>query len=886
VTSTERLTAALADRYRIERELGAGGMATVYLAQDLKHDRKVAIKVLRPELAAVLGAERFVQEIRTTAALNHPHILPLYDSGRAGADTGGHGRTDEFLFYVMPYIRGETIRERLNRETQFGIEEAVKIATEVADALEYAHEQGVIHRDIKPENILLHNGRPMVMDFGIALAVSAAAGGRMTETGLSLGTPHYMSPEQATADKQITARSDVYSLACVLYEMLTGSPPHLGGSAQQIIMKIVTETPAPVTQMRKSVPPNVAAAVAKALEKLPADRFPNAAAFASALADPSYGAATAGAPAHRAAQPWRAWLRDPRSWVALAAVGILAGVALSPGRTPAGPSGTGVIRFTITGPVDSTFVRTESGNEGGWPGPVVSPDGRHIAFGVNTSSGRVLYLRAMDSLDLQAIPGEGPFFSPTGSRMAFFRASEVWTLGLEDRVPSRAGVIPEVEWDLSSPVWHPDGRLLVSAARGIWALPARGGEPSLLVPTDSARGQRFGRIGVLGDGRLLLTVLDPAGSHLEVIAPDGEKRVPIAPGAEEGQIVEDILVFRQAGQDRATRFDLRRLEPVGEPIALPRIAASRLGRSIAWVDSAAVVVLEPVWVTRDGRVTPVGLPGGAYRWPRVSPDGGRIVANRSSRGDAIAVSDLARHTTTRLDGSTEPVWSPDGSRVYMSTGNRPLGGLVEQVADGSRPPDTLLALDRGDSWPTSTSPDGQWLAYYGATLGSGDAGDVGDPNDLFFLDLPNRESRRVRLSGSQRGARFSPDGRWVAYQSTESGREEVHVRPWPAMDANFPVSAGGGTEPIWSRDGGELYYRHGDDVLAVGITVQDGRLQRTSPRVLFSRSLFHDFSGDLSWDLGPDGRFVMLRPVPGGRATVHVALNWIDDVRARLEGGR
>src|SRR5512134_2805035 len=239
-----RLTTALADRYRIERELGAGGMATVYLAEDLKHDRKVAIKVLKPELAAVLGAERFVVEIRTTASLQHPHILPLFDSGTA----------DGFLFYVMPYIKGETIREKLNRETQFGVDEAIRIAREVADALDYAHRNEVIHRDIKPENILLHDGRAMVMDFGIALAVSAAAGGRMTETGLSLGTPHYMSPEQATAEKEISARSDIYSIGSVLYEMLTGEPPHSGGSAQQVIMKIITEPAPSVTTRRKNVP--------------------------------------------------------------------------------------------------------------------------------------------------------------------------------------------------------------------------------------------------------------------------------------------------------------------------------------------------------------------------------------------------------------------------------------------------------------------------------------------------------------------------------------------------------------------------------------------------------------------------------------------------------
>jgi serine/threonine-protein kinase len=278
ISQTARLSAALAGRYRIERELGAGGMATVYLAQDLRHDRKVALKVLKPELAAVLGAERFVVEIKTTASLQHPHILPLFDSGTA----------DGFLFYVMPFIEGETLRDKLNRETQLGVDEAVRIAREVADALDYAHRRGVIHRDIKPENILLHDGRPMVADFGIALAVSAAAGGRMTETGLSLGTPHYMSPEQATAEREITGRSDVYSLASVLYEMLAGQPPHLGGSAQQIIMRIVTDTARPVTELRKSVPPYVSAAVSKALEKLPADRFESAKGFADALRDGAF----------------------------------------------------------------------------------------------------------------------------------------------------------------------------------------------------------------------------------------------------------------------------------------------------------------------------------------------------------------------------------------------------------------------------------------------------------------------------------------------------------------------------------------------------------------------------------------------------------------------
>ena len=202
-----RLNAALQGRYRIERELGAGGMATVYLAHDIKHDRKVALKVLKPELAAVVGSERFLAEIRTTANLQRPHILPLFDSGEA----------DGFLFFVMPYVEGESLRDRLDRERELPVEEAVRIATAVAGALDYAHRHGVIHRDIKPANILLHDGQPLVADFGIALAVSAAGGGRLTETGLSLGTPYYMCPEQASGDRELDGRSDVYSLGCVLY---------------------------------------------------------------------------------------------------------------------------------------------------------------------------------------------------------------------------------------------------------------------------------------------------------------------------------------------------------------------------------------------------------------------------------------------------------------------------------------------------------------------------------------------------------------------------------------------------------------------------------------------------------------------------------------------
>src|SRR5690242_3159948 len=269
----DQLRTALADRYAVEREIGAGGMATVYLARDLKHDRRVALKVLNAELGAVLGVERFLAEIKVTANLQHPNLLPLFDSGEA----------DGLLFYVMPFVEGESLRARLGREKQLPIDEAIRLAEAIAGALDYAHRHGVIHRDLKPENILLQDGQPLVADFGIALAVSNAGGSRITQTGISLGTPQYMSPEQATGDRAIDGRSDIYSLAAVTYEMLTGDPPHTGSTMQAVIARVLTERPRPVRAARPTVPEHVAAALERALEKLPADRWPTAQTFADAL---------------------------------------------------------------------------------------------------------------------------------------------------------------------------------------------------------------------------------------------------------------------------------------------------------------------------------------------------------------------------------------------------------------------------------------------------------------------------------------------------------------------------------------------------------------------------------------------------------------------------
>jgi len=269
---SDSFRAALADRYIVERELGRGGMATVYLAEDRKHRRKVAVKVLKPELAAAIGPERFLQEIEIAAKLAHPHILPLYDSGEV----------EGILYYVMPYVAGESLRERLDRERQLPLEDALRVARDVADALEYAHRHGVIHRDIKPENILLQERHAVVADFGVARAVSAAAGSRLTQTGLVVGTPQYMSPEQATGDP-VDHRSDIYALGSVVYEMLAGAPPFVGSTAEVILARRLTDPAPSLRSVRDLVPHHLDGAIQKALARIPADRFSTAAQFLEAI---------------------------------------------------------------------------------------------------------------------------------------------------------------------------------------------------------------------------------------------------------------------------------------------------------------------------------------------------------------------------------------------------------------------------------------------------------------------------------------------------------------------------------------------------------------------------------------------------------------------------
>jgi tRNA A-37 threonylcarbamoyl transferase component Bud32/Tol biopolymer transport system component len=656
-----RLAAALADRYRLERELGQGGMATVYLAQDLRHDRQVAIKVLRPELAAVLGADRFVQEIKTTAALQHPHILPLFDSGSA----------DGFLYYVMPYVEGETLRTKLDREKQLGVEEAVRITTEVADALDYAHRHGVIHRDIKPENILLHDGRPMVADFGIALAVSAAAGGRMTETGMSLGTPHYMSPEQATAEKEITGRSDVYSLASVLYEMLTGNPPHTGASAQQIIMKIIAEPVPVVTTLRKSVPPNVAAALMKALEKLPADRFDSAAAFAAALENPHF-TTQALAPTIEGPTggPWKRRFYVASGACALLAIALMA-LMLGRGRSPIGAE----LSFE-----QETFGKEHVFN-GRW-----APDGKTIVYSAvrGGTTPRLYVVRpdypeperlGPDSTELLSVSSTGELALLAHAR----RLTQRLFRGTLARMPLGGGAPREVLDGVIEADWSPDGsQLAISRLDTTYRIihmlleypvgkvlyrPAAGGYVSDIRVSPSGDRVAFCDHATFGDDRGVVKIVDAAG-RVATLTPEfwGLEGLAWERGGRS-------LLF--SGADRGGMYQVHRATIAGgERLALP---------------SPGTLTLQDV--ARDGA------------WLATRDDWSDRLIVRAPGSPGI-------RDVSWLNSSANPIISRDGQLLAFEDASAQAGLLYATMI---RKTDGSPVARLGDGLPRAMSPDKRWV---------------------------------------------------------------------------------------------------------------------------------------------------------------------------------
>jgi serine/threonine protein kinase len=776
--ASSRLATALADRYRIERELGAGGMATVYLAHDLKHDRKVAIKVLKPELAAVIGAERFLREIKTIANLQHPHILGLIDSGEVQGTA----------YYVMPFVEGESLRDRLQREKHLPIADAVRIATEVATALDYAHRHGVIHRDIKPENILLHDGTALVADFGIALAVSTAGGStRMTETGMSLGTPHYMSPEQAMGERTITARSDVYALGAITYEMLVGDPPFTGSTAQAIVAKVMTAEPASLTAQRKSVPPSVEDAVLTALEKLPADRFASAAAFAAGL----NGQASPRSARPRPNAPTRSSIRPAAILGAL----VIGAIAFGVGRwwqSRSGPAQLSIIQRTFR---DEAIFNARFG-----------PDGQTIVYSAIQDSVPNLFIIRPDypaptSMDL---PGTQLLsISSKGEMAVLVRAEFVrhrLFQGTLAQIPIGGGAPREILDSVREADWSPDGTQLAVIREG-------NGRDRMEYP--------------------LGTVLYEASGYLSDprISPDG-KFVAVA---------EHPWRWDNRGHTKILDRNGKTVAVSPEYSSIEGMAWRRDGAAVLFSgrEESGLVIQE---LSRSG-VTRTALAGpGNLTTQDLSPTGRLLLTRDDAPYQLYLRAPNAAHEAdvSWLDASFAPLLSRDGSLLAFTNGGIDAGPYYDVML---RHTNGEHAARLGPGGAGAFSPDQKWLlafvpstpatvVIYPTGAGSDRKVDVGTYQSIGWVDwFPQGDSilvcgsrtgeaprcyvhpvsggagRPVTPPGTGRGI-ISPDGKLVAAYGPSIGHRVYPV----SGDSSRALPDIGFNETVirWSADGKAL----------------------------------------------------------------------------------
>ncbi len=865
----DRLQRALGDRYRIERELGSGGMGVVFLAEDLKLGRSVAIKVLRPEIAQAVGDERFLREIRLSARLSHPHILSLIDSGHA----------DGLLYYVMFYVPGETLRHRLDRETQLPVDEAVRIALQVADALEHAHRNGVVHRDVKPENILLEEGHALVCDFGIARAIGEAGGGKLTQTGFVVGTPTYMSPEQGTGELAADHRADIYALGCVLYEMLLGAPP-FGGAPPHVILARKCAEPVPgLRAARETIPAHVEQAVLTALARTPADRFQSAAAFAEALSDPKRGLR----PARRGR--WERGVRRAGLVTAVvAATTVAAGsaalllsrrgghaplrvrstqVTALPGLEDSpsiSPDGQWLVYAGDDGLDRDIYLRSLGGERAinltdGTPGddyaPAFSPDGERIAF-CSRRNGGGLYVMGRTGEAVRRVldRGEDPAWSPDGRFLAYSvehvgllplnmepeRPGEpgLWTVELE------TGATRElVRGDAVLPSWSPGGRWIAyttrsgDAAARIWLVPAQGGAPLKL----SDDGGNDWSPAWSPDGRFVYFSSDRGGSmnlwRVSVNEANGHARRPPEPVptpsafATHPSVSGDDTRVLFASVHTTQNIERARLDPVADTLVdsfLLTTGSRQWSSPDPSADGSAIVFYsrdlpegDLYVVRRDGTgLRQLTGDSAVDRVPRWSPDGTRVAyfSNRSGNIAAWVIGTDGngnRRLTDTREWSMPGAWSPDGRRLAVNVPDK--AGFLMDPDRGSED-QTPEPLARDTAWGSFVvndwSPDGTRLA---GMVGWADRG-VG------YYEVAT--GRQVRLTDFGQWPVWMPDSRRILFVSggnafylVDSETRAVRRVHWTPRDILGP--------PRVTADGREIVYSRrvteGDIWLA---TIEEG----------------------------------------------------------------
>ena len=856
-------------------------MATVYLAHDLKHQRNVALKVLHPDLAATIGVERFLSEIKVTANLQHPNILGLFDSGIA----------DGQAYYVMPYVDGESLRDRLTRERQLPIADALRIAHGVAAALEYAHAHGVIHRDIKPENILLQSGQPVVADFGIALAVQQAGGQRLTQTGMSLGTPQYMSPEQAMGERSLDARTDIYALGVITYEMLAGEPPFSGPNAQAIVAQVLTGKPRPLSQLRETVSPQVEAAVHQALQKLPADRFATAAEFSAAL-----GSLTSTLPTPDSRFPTRPSLVYRLSSLllvsALAIVAVLGWLRRPPSSEPnwLSISLSDSLTLSLTG-IPVAF----------------SPDGRTLVFRDDIQNGH-LWIKQQGQLEPVPIPGtergQSPAFSPDGQWIAFSAA------GALKKVRLSGGAVITLVDSMAPPgygmAWLDDGTIIYPNLIGdqLRRIPADGGQSRIVLADSGLRGLGLINLTPLPGARGVLFTACQSGcvtSSLHVLDLRSGKDKALVPDAVAGWYlpIGQLFYVRRDGAAFVAPFDLKRLQMSGAAVpALDRVKLTSGNPTLAWSGNGSLL-----YVRSDGRadeveyarVTLAGVATtidsswfGAYNSGALSPDGRRVAvgAGLAASGLSIWIKQLDHGPFSRLSFGGQdrrPAWSPDGKSVAFIRDSSNGSRVYSRPIDGS---DTERLLSRTNRLiqEVTWSDDGMWLVFR-TDNGDAGAGDLiairttGDATPISLVATPFTELHPA----------VSHDSHWLAYTSNESGANEVYVRPFPETSTGrWQVSNGGGSQPVWSPDGKTLYFLdRGYRLMAATLRIAPAFEVLTS-KALFSAATFSIDRFHTSFTITPDGKaFLFAKGHAVGRvSTAQRAVlveNWFADLKARMK---
>ena len=858
----DRLNSAMTGHYAIEKAIGAGGMATVYLARDLKHSRNVAVKVLHPDVAAAVGGERFLAEIRVTAALQHPNILPLYDSGDAGG----------LLYYVMPLIEGESLRDRLNREKQLPIDQSLEIIRTVAGALDFAHARGVVHRDIKPENILLQHGQALVADFGIALAATLAGGSRLTEAGISLGTPLYMCPEQALGEPNVDLRADVYAMGATLYEMLAGRPPFTAATAQGIIAKVISEPVAGIRNDRPTVPEHVEAAILVALEKLPADRFSSAHAFADALANPGFSTQRV-ASGQRA--PGRTRSRLDR--LAIPALGVatvslvLAGWLVA---TRSAATTDQTLRYRLSLPAQQSLTFRYASRV------ALSPDGTVLVFAGPSPQGVQLWMRRRDQLDATAIPGTAgaaaPFFSPDSKQVGFLNVGKM-SLQAVSLAEGTVTTLVASGVRRSGASWGPGGILYVDDKRGLVRLTpgaATGALPNageVLLPLTLVADPKWPQALPGGKGVIFTKPLAAGGREYEVdVLPAGSKeprtlvRAIVALCATDGT----LLYVNAAADLMSAHVDLGQAKLVGTPVRLDRaldvqfdavdLAMSDQGSYVYGTRTPGRESAEIVVTDRAGTARILDAEWrGDFQSIELSPDGTRLAVARVDSGQKMDVwvksvgGGVARRVTLDADRNLRAVWNADGRTLGYIVERGDVRMFYTRAADGSGERTLALGTPANHAlW----SADGKWLIFRTGRV---------DSLDIFARRMQGDTSVipiAAEPGANEHSPTLSPDGKWIAYVSNRTGVWEVDVRPFPNASAGvWQVSTGGGTEPRWAHNSRELFFKSGGQMVVAEIQPGPAFVIR-SRRPLFPLDEYYNFAFHPNYAVAPDDQhFYMVR---------------------------